>query len=444
MSQSLESTVQPMTRLIGDLLIPCEGSGAVIESGVVDIDADGRISAVGTESDLGPTSATVQRVGGLLMPGLVNIHAHSPMSVLRSAGDGLPLDRWLAECVWPREGKMTPDDAHWSMTLGSIEMLLAGVTTTVESYFFEHEVVEAVRLTGQRMVMAAGILSAIAPETSQFEKRVSAVSDFVDANHEPNGRIHAGYAPHSTYDIEPGRLAVIAAAAIERDSLVTIHLEETQAERQVVLDRYGKSATQVLADSGMLETNMLAAHGVWLDDVDLKILGEADAGMAHCPQSNGKLGSGIANLPSMLDAGIRVGLGTDGPASNDNLDLWEELRLAPILARATSQNPEAMSSVTALNLATCEGARAIRMDDVGELRPGAWADIIRIDVDHPEFIVASNEDVISNLVWAGGARRVTDVWVAGSQVVADGECTTIDRHDAQRQVASRARTLIEK
>ncbi len=208
-----------------------------------------------------------------------------------------------------------------------------------------------------------------------------------------------------------------------------------------MLDRYGKSATQVLADSGLLEAKTLAAHGVWLDEHDRQLLGDSGAAVAHCPQSNGKLGSGIADVPAMLDAGITVGLGTDGPASNDDLDLWEELRLAPILARAASADSRALLSHTALDLATRQGAKAIFMDDVGELRPGAWADIIRLDIDHPEFVVGRDEEIVANLVWAGSSRRVTDVWIAGQQVVEAGECLTADRHAAQDEVRTRARAL---
>lgn len=428
-------------RLVADLVIAGEGDGRTIPGGAIDIDASGRITGLGVPSELGPTTARVQMVGGLLMPGLVNTHAHTPMTLMRSAGDGLPLERWLAEGVWPREAKMTPDDARWGMILGSIEMLRAGVTTTVETYLFEDAVLDAVRQTGQRTFMAAGIISALMPDATEFDNRIAAVSKFVEANHEPDGLIRAGYGPHSTYDLDPDRLAEVGAAARAQDTVICVHLEETQAERTLVLDRHGMSATQVLADSGVLDAKTLAAHGVWLDDHDRRLLAASGAAVSHCPQSNGKLGSGIADVPAMLDAGITVGLGTDGPASNDDLDLWEELRLSAILARAASADSQAMSSATALDLATRQGAQAVFMDDVGELRPGAWADVIRLDIDRPEFVVGSDDEIVANLVWAGSARAVTDVWVAGRQVIEAGECLTADRHVAQAEVRSRARAL---
>ncbi len=429
------------TRLVADIVIPAEGTGRVISNGAIDIDADGRILAVDPIGQLGDFDGDTQRIGGLVMPGLVNTHAHTPMTLVRSIGDGLPLDRWLQEAVWPREGKMTPDDAQWGMVLGSIEMLRAGVTTSVESYFFEDQIVAAANETGQRVCVGAGILSAILPTDTDFENRVSEVAAFVAKNHDPNGQIRAVFSPHSVYDVSPERLSVIAEAAREKQSMIHIHLEETQAERDLVLKNHGRSATQILADSGILEVPTLAAHGVWLDDADRSLLATAGAGVAHCPQSNGKLGSGIADVSALIDAGIAVGIGTDGPASNDNLDLWEELRLAPLLARASSTNPEAMDAALAIDLATRQGARAAGMTDVGELRPGAWADLIRLDIDYPEFVVGSSDEILSNLVWSGSAHHVTDVWVGGQRVVRNRECVTSDRHVAQEQVRNRARSL---
>ena len=430
-------------RLLADAVIAGDGTSAVLRSGAIDIGADGRILAVTSQADMNPDfDGDVRDVGGLLMPGLVNSHAHTPMILMRSAGDGLPLQEWLTNAVWPREGQLTPDDVWWGQTLGSIEMLRAGVTTTLEMYLFEDQVSKAATAVGQRVMVAGGIISALAPEGSQFENRVAAVSDFYDKHHNPEGRLYVGYGPHSAYDLPPERLSIVAAAAAERDALVTIHLEETQVERDLVRSQQGKSATQVFSDSGLLEANVLAAHGVWLDDADRALLGAAGAAVAHCPQSNGKLGSGIADVPAMLDAGITVGLGTDGPASNDSLSLWDELRLAPLFARANSTNPEALNAATALDLATRQGAKAMGIDDVGELRPGAWADIIRLDLDQPAFQPGLDGELFSHVVWAASAEHVTDVWVAGEQVVEAGEVTSVDRHKAQREVAERAARLV--
>lgn len=430
----------PARRLVGDVVVPAEGQGQVIEGGAIDIGADGRIVAVGPESSLGPAPAQVDRIGGLLMPGLVNTHAHTPMTLFRSAGDGLPLDRWLTEGVWPREGRMDGDDAWWGMTLGTAEMLATGVTTSCEMYLFEDRIVDAVERSGARLVITPGVIAALLRD-GDVDARIEEIARFHDAHHRPGSRISVGFAPHSVYDLDPEQCGRIAAEAKARDALFHIHLEETSRERELVAERYGVSATKALADAGVLEAQVLAAHGVWLDPEDRALLAEAGAAVAHCPMSNLKLGSGIAAVPELLADGVRVGIGTDGVASNDNLDLWEELKLAPLLARGRRHDPSVLDAAAALDLATRSGALALGLDDVGELRAGGWADIIRLDLDQPAF--TPRLDLLTLLVFAAGSRAVTDVWVAGQPVVSQGQVTTVDVEQAMAEVDRRGRRLAE-
>ena len=414
-------------RLVADYLIPGEGEGSVIANGAIDIDsATGRILAVGSINELADAPDEVLNVGGALMPGLVNAHAHGPMTLVRSAGDGMPLMQWLTEGVWPREAKMTPDDVVIGMVLASCEMLLAGVTTSVEMYMFEDQVAHAVETTGGRAQVMAGVLGAIAPTPEAFTARLEAVSTFCTKHSDPEARVTGGFGPHSVYDLGPERLTELAEAAASVDAMIHVHLEETQDERQQVIDAHGRSATQVLADAGVLSQPTVAAHGVWLDVIDLGLLAQANASVVHCPMSNLKLGSGIADIASWAQAGVGRALGTDGVASNDNLNMWEDLRLAALLARGTAHDPGAVSAPEAFALATKGGAAAIGLPDVGELRPGAWADFIRIDLDQPAFAPGVDEDRFANLVWAGSPQAVTDVWVAGKQVVTQGAITTVD------------------
>ena len=433
------SAVEP-TRLIGDYVIPAEGDGEVLINGAIDIGDDGRIRAIGTVAELGPAPGASHTVGGLLMPGLVNAHAHTPMTLVRSAGDGLPLQSWLTEAIWPREGNMSPEDAGWGMTLGSAEMLLAGVTTSCEMYFFEDELVEAVKQTGGRMVLTPGVVSALLPG-GDVMPRIEELDTYYQRHHDPAGRITVGFAPHSPYDLSADQVAEIARQAQARNALLHIHLEETEAERQMVLEREGCTATQMLADAGVLEGPVLAAHGVWLDDADQRLLREAGASLAHCPISNLKLGSGIAPTSTWLASGLNVAIGTDGVASNDNLDLWEELKLAPLLARGSSMDPGALSAVQAVDLATRAGGRALLVPDVGHLREGAWADIIRVDLDHPAFVPGLVDDLFTHLVFAGGSRHVTDVWVGGNPVVTDRQIVTVDLDEAIGQCRQRGARL---
>ena len=251
-----------------------------------------------------------------------------------------------------------------------------------------------------------------------------------------------GLGPHAAYTVPPEGLRAIAAEARARNALLQIHLSETEAECRVVLERYRMSAPALLASEGILEGRVLAAHAVWLDEGDLALLAEHDVAVAHCPGSNGKLGSGIAPLRAMLDRGIRVGLGTDGPASNDDLHLWDELRLAPMFARAVACDPDVVSSATALRLATRGGGEALGIP-AGSLEVGRPADVIRLRTDDPRFSPSLNDaELLGHVVWAGAGYLVTDVWVDGMQVVERGECTTVDSGRARTEVGKRARRLL--
>ena len=251
-----------------------------------------------------------------------------------------------------------------------------------------------------------------------------------------------GFGPHAAYTVPPEGLRAIAAEARARDALLQIHLSETAAECQVVQERYGMSAPALLASEGVLEGRVLAAHAVWLDEVDLSLLAEHDVAVAHCPGSNGKLGSGIAPLRALLDRGVRVGLGTDGPASNDDLHLWDEMRLAPLLARAIAGDPDVLSSAAALRLATRGGGEALGLA-VGALEVGRPADLIRLRTDDARFVPAlSDAELLGHLVWAGAGYLVTDVWVGGAQVVDEGQCTSVDGDRARAEVGQRARRLL--
>lgn len=427
------------TRLVADRVVPVEPDGMVLNGGAVDIDSDGRIVACGAEADLPPPTGERLEVGGLLMPGLVNAHAHTPMTLMRSVGDGMPLMPWLTDAVWPREGRMSPDDALAGMLLGSVEMLRAGVTTSCELYLFEDAVVEAVRRTGGRLVITPGVLSVLHAETfGSGSGRGEAIAAFAAAHHDPDSTVTVGVGPHSTYDLTPEQVGELAAVARRLDTFVHIHLEETEAERQQVIAAHGRPATELLAEAGVFDGPVLAAHGVWLSGSDRTILAERGVSIAHNPVSNLKLGSGVMPLAATLDAGINVALGTDGPASNDNLSLWQELALAPLLARGTAHDPGAIDAVTALRLATVNGGRALGLP-VGALRAGNHADIIRLDLEHPALSPATDPELITSLVFCGGPHLVTDVWVAGQRVVRDGSMTTVDEPaiaaDATRRAA---------
>jgi 5-methylthioadenosine/S-adenosylhomocysteine deaminase len=428
-------------RLVADAVFTVDAEDRILTPGAVEIDDD-LISWVGDPARPPAAGTEVRQVGGLLMPGLVNCHGHSPMTLVRSAGDGLPLDRWLNESVWPREALLTDDDVFWGMTLGADELLCNGVTTTCEQYRHPAPVVEALLASGIRAMYTPGIFDVPGggPQNT-WTALLESACELFDKMDGRDGRLHLGFGPHAAYTVPPEGLTAIAEAAQSRNALLQIHLSETAAEGKVVEERYGQSAPALLAQQGALGGRVIAAHAVWLSDEDIEILADHDVAVAHCPGSNGKLGSGIARLVDLLARGIRVGLGSDGPASNDDLHLWDEMRLAAVLARALAGDPGAVSSSTALRLATRGGGEALGLP-VGALEVGRPADVIRLRTDDPRFTPSVNQaELLGHVVWAGAGYLVTDVWVGGQAVVEAGRSTHIDSERARVEVGQRARRL---
>jgi 5-methylthioadenosine/S-adenosylhomocysteine deaminase len=407
---------------------------------VVDVDATGRIAYCGPAGEAPDSSAPVRTQTGILLPGLVNTHAHSPMTVLRGMGGDLPLLRWLQEVIWPAEALLTPADVRAGMLLGSVEMLRAGVTTSAEMYFHGPEVAAAVLAAGARAVITVAIFDMPGWDWRATLAGIDAWIDAEGLRGGPAERIEIGYGPHSAYTLPPEALTAVGASARERNALLHIHVAETEGEDAVQRERYG-SVPAMLDELGLLGGRVLAAHAVHLSDKDIATFAAAGVGVAHCPGSNAKLASGIARLVDLRACGVHVGLGTDGPASNDDLDLWEDLRLAALLARVSTMDSQAVGAPDALLLATRGGADALGRNDVGALEPGRWADLVHVDVDDPAFAAGldvPDQHLLANLVWAAGSRRVRDVWVAGEQVVCAGEPTRVDR--AEVQAAARAVT----
>jgi 5-methylthioadenosine/S-adenosylhomocysteine deaminase len=431
-------------RLVADAVFTVDADDRLLLPGAVEMDG-GVITWVGDPWQEPPAPGTqVRELGGLVMPGLVNCHGHSPMTLVRSAGDGLPLERWLSESVWPREARLSDDDVYWGMTLGAAELLENGVTTTCEQYRHPAPVVDALVDAGIRAVYTPGIFDVPGADGTNdtWEVLLDEACQFFDEMNGREGRVHLGFGPHAVYTVPPEGLALIARESQRRQALLQIHLSETEAEGKLVVERHGMSAPALLASVGAFDGRVLAAHAVWLDHADLALLSRHDVAVAHCPGSNGKLGAGVAPLRELLTRGVRVGLGTDGPASNDDLHLWDEMRLAAVLARATASDPAAVSSAQALRLATRGGAEALGLP-TGALEAGRPADVVRLRTDDARFVPSvSDRELLGHLVWAGAGYLVTDVWVAGERVLESGRCTRIDAERARAEVGQRARRLL--
>ncbi|MGH3450970.1 MAG: amidohydrolase family protein, partial [Haloechinothrix sp.] len=412
---------------------------SVLRDATVDVDAGGRISYCGPSATApARADARVVDLPGILLPGLINAHAHSPMTVLRGMGGDLPLHRWLREVIWPAEARMESADIHAGMLLGSVEMLRHGVTTSAEMYFRGEQIVEAVLETGARAVITSPVMDLPGMD---WRKMIDDIDRWIDADglrFGPADRIELGYGPHSAYTLPVEALRLIAESALARGALVQIHVAEADDEDLVQRTEYGSVPT-LLQQIGMLSGRVLAAHCVHMSDDDIALFAARGVGVAHCPGSNAKLASGIARLTDLRAAGVPVGLGTDGPASNDDLDLWHEIQLAAMLARLSARDSAALSAEQALLLATRGGAEALGRNDIGAIERGRWADLVHVDLDDPTFAGGTrvpDEQLLANLVWGAGSRRVREVWVAGEQVVAAGEPTRVDRRKAQAAVGA--------
>jgi 5-methylthioadenosine/S-adenosylhomocysteine deaminase len=304
-------------------------------------------------------------------------------------------------------------------------------------YFHPERIAAAVRATGARAVVANPLLGL--PGHGTFDEQL-ATAVRLSADGDP--QVEYGIGPHAAYTVPLPVLTEAAAAAREHDLLLTVHVAETVAEGADLLAAHGLSVPQLLASHDVLGGRVLGAHCVHMDDGDLELWREYDVAVAHCPGSNSKLASGTARLRDMLDLGIRVGIGTDGPASNDNLDLFEDLRLAAQLARLRERDATALTAPEAFWLATGGAADAIGRPDLGQLAPGRRADLVHVDSQDIAFVpVGDVEDVLTHLVWSVGSRHVRDTWVAGRRVVADGASTTVDEEALRADVQTRALRL---
>jgi 5-methylthioadenosine/S-adenosylhomocysteine deaminase len=428
-----------MLRFTARAVVVGDRAGTVVREAVVDV-TGGEITWVGPADEAPPADdAEEVRLPGVLMPGMVNAHSHAPMVLFRGQGEGLPLDRWLAEVMWPREARLTGDDVEVAMTAASAELLGNGVTTSVEMYFHPERIAAAVQRTGARAVIASPVipLPGMPPFGEQLDAAVALAAGVPE-----DGRIEYGIGPHAAYTVPLPVLGDAARAAREHGMLLHLHVAETATEGDELLRTHGLSVPALLAAHDVLGGRVLAAHCVHLDDGDLDLWREYDVAVAHCPASNAKLASGIAPLRAMLDRRIRVGLATDGPASNDGLDLLADARLAAQLARLRAGDAMAHTAAETLWLATGGAAEAIGRPDLGQLTAGRRADLVHVDTRDLAFEpVGDATDVLTHLVWSGGGRHVRDVWVEGEQVVADGRSTRVNADALRIEVATRAASL---
>ncbi|UKS30559.1 amidohydrolase [Paenibacillus sp. HWE-109] len=366
----------------------------------------------------------------LYMPGLVNTHGHAAMSLLRGYGDDLALQVWLEEKMWPMEAKFTSQDVKWGTQLSILEMIKGGTTTVVDMYDHMNEVAKSVEESGMRGVLTRGVIGLCPPDV-QTSKLIEATEFAKNWHGQANGRITTMMSPHAPYTCPPDYIERIVQAAHDLNLPIHTHMSETSREVQANVDQYGLRPVAHLEKIGVFSRPTLVAHGVHLTDEEIGILKQYDVRVSHNPGSNLKLASGVARVPELLRAGVKVSLGTDGAASNNNLDMFEEMRLAALIHKGVSGDPLAVPAAQALLLGTRMGAESVWLDDVGSLQPGMKADFIALDIDQPHFLPRT--DFVSHIVYSACAKDVVDVCVDGNWIVRKGESLTLDEEKIKRE-----------
>jgi 5-methylthioadenosine/S-adenosylhomocysteine deaminase len=409
-------------------VVTMDAQRRVIENGAIAVSGD-HIVAVGTRAQIDKDyqpKFRVDRPDGILAPGLINTHTHAAMSLFRGIADDMKLQDWLEKFIFLAEARNVDREfVRWGTRLACIEMALSGTTTYTDMYYFEETVADATKEVGLRGVLGQTVIGFPAPDYKTPSETLAGTENFFKTF--ANDRlIVPAVAPHSIYTVPDDLLKQCRVLANRYKKPLVIHLSETKHENEEALAKRGKTPTATLESLGVLSGWTVAAHGVWLDDADLKILKARNTGLAHCPSSNMKLASGVAPVVKILSLGIQMGLGTDGVAgSNNDHDMMEEMDLAAKLQKVTTFDPQALPAETAFAMATITGARALRLDAmIGSIEKGKRADVIAIRLDQAHAVPIYN--VYSQLVYALKASDVADVMVNGRVVVRDKKMLTID------------------
>jgi 5-methylthioadenosine/S-adenosylhomocysteine deaminase len=372
--------------------------------------------------------------GGIIMPGLVNTHTHLPMALFRGLADDLPLSVWLNEYIFPAESKcITPESVRIGALLSSAEMLLSGTTTCCDGYFHEDHVAAAMNEIGMRGILGQGVIDFPAPGMPKPGDNVNNAIKFLQKWKNISSLITPSVFCHSPYTCSETTLKKAKDAADAAGVLFQIHAAETKDEYIQIQTKHHETPIKYLDKIGIIDQNTILVHAVWLDDEDIEIIAKRNSTVSHNPESNMKLASGIAPVPALLKAGVTVGLGTDGCASNNNLDLISEMDTAAKLHKVNALDPTLLDSVTVLKMATIQGAKALGLDAIiGSLEIGKKADVIVIDTRKPHLVPIYNP--ISHMVYAAQGSDVQDVIVNGRLLVKDRKLLTINIEDIIEKV----------
>jgi len=440
-----EQTTNPVDWLLtADFVLTMDAQAALYAPGAVAVKAD-TIVAVGPQAQVLAGYTAKERLdlgNAVIMPGLVNTHGHAPMALLRGLADDLRLDVWLMGYMMPVEREFVKPAFCWLGTqLAAAEMIRSGTTTFMDMYYFEEAVADAAAQAGLRAVCAQSVLKFPTPDAASYDEALDRARDFIGRwNGHP--LVVPAVAPHAPYTVTPELLEGAISLALEFDIPLHIHVAETAQEVEDHRREYGMPPIPWLKKLGVFETKATAAHCVHLDEGEMRTLLHHNVGVAHNPSSNLKLSSGVAPVTQMLAMGLNVGIGTDGPASNNDLDMFEELRLAAFLAKGSTMDPTALPARQALAMATSVGARALHLEALtGSLEVGKRADLIVVrmdDVRHVPYFRRDVESLYSRLVYASHDEDVQDVMVNGQWLMRNRRLLTVDLEALYAEAAALA------
>lgn len=409
--------------LRGGTIVTVDDGDRVVRDGAVAV-RSGRIAAIGSAQDAKDwTGPAVDTSGCVVMPGLVNTHTHLAMTMFRGYADDVTLEEFLARIV-PREMEiLTPHNVELGTAVGAVESLLAGVTTVLDMYFYERAGLVGAARAGLRLLTGPTFLGEGGPDGLSFDETLERAEAWL--SEQPSWPPPV-LAPHSTYTLSAEQVQAVSALAAAYGASLQIHAAESAAEVEMVVARHGRRPVELLGHLGVLEqVHTIIGHGVHLTDGERTMLAEAGAAVAHCPVSNAKLASGMADVVALRQAGVTVGLGTDGAATSNDLDLWTAMRFAGALPKVLHRDPTALPARDIVRLATIEGAKALGIGaETGSLEVGKRADLVVVDTDRPHL--TGVVDPYSLLAYAAGRGDVRDVIVDGRHVVDNGRVTTLD------------------
>jgi len=401
----------------------------VIEDSIID-------SITSSTADLDKTGDVIDGSGSIIMPGLINAHTHAAMTLFRGYGDDTPLHEWLEKKIFPVEEKLKPKDIYWGSLLAIIEMIKSGTTCFNDMYYFMSEVAKAVEKTGIRAVLSRGLMDT---DGRGGERLKEAVSEMKEWSGKP--RIEWMFGPHAIYTCSEDFLLRIKDLAEKYDRRIHIHLSETKKEVKDCLREHEKRPAEYLDDIGFLSDRVVAAHCCWLNNNEIKILSRNGVSVVYNPISNMKLASGIAPVFEMMKKKVQVCLGTDGAASNNNLDMFEEMKVASLLQKISIKDTTALKATDTIMLATLNGAKALGVNG-GSIEEGKNADIILLDLKNPVLRPLHNKErIISDLVYSTPSLAVNTVIIDGKLIMQNKKILTIDEKEIYEKVEECAREL---